>query len=229
MDCAVTINNLRFGWNGKDEILDIPHWELHAGQRVFLHGPSGSGKSTLLNLISGIVKPPPGALTVVGQDPGTLSGHARDRFRAVHIGMIFQQFNLLPYLTVLDNIRLGAAFSGRLPSTSVTQIATFLESLNMPAKLLHRMASELSVGQQQRVAVARALLHKPSLIIADEPTSALDADHRDDFIRQLFNQSELTASTVLFVSHDMGLASCFDQVVNLSHLNKITALRTRGQ
>lgn len=221
---AIHIKNLVFTWNkSKIPILSIPEWQVQRGEQIFLFGSSGAGKSTLLNLLAGIVLPKAGTVDVLGQSLSALGPSARDKFRAKHIGVIFQQFNLLPYLSVLDNIRLGSYFAVDKPfdKAYMEQILDSLELSSDPV-LLHSKARELSVGQQQRVAVARALINKPDIIVADEPTSALDSDLRDQFINLLFATTGEINSTVVFVSHDRSLAGHFSKQVNLDELNQIS-------
>lgn len=219
MSSAIHLHDLRFHWPGqKHPTLNIADWRVAAGEHLFLYGPSGSGKSTLLNLLAGILVPQQGSVTVLQTDLAQLGGRARDRFRARHIGLVFQQFNLLPYLDVETNVRLAAEFN-RQPPDSRQRARTLLERLQLPASLYTRKASELSVGQQQRVAVARALINQPPLIIADEPTSALDSDSRDAFIHLLLDCAAQQASTVIFVSHDRTLAPYFSRQQDLHLLH----------
>lgn len=198
-------------------ILHIKQWSIKSGERIFLHGNSGSGKSTLLNIIAGVLSSNSGSVSVLGTELNKLSSHQRDRFRANHIGFIFQQFNLIPYLSVTDNIQLGAQFADQ--QNKPLSIETLCEQLKLETSLLQRKANQLSIGQQQRVAVARALYNQPELIIADEPTSALDSDNRDNFIQLLLEQSQNTKATVLFVSHEKGLAYHFDSSIALGDIN----------
>ena len=219
-EAAIDISDLRFAYGGGREVLSIDRWRVAAGSSTFLRGPSGSGKSTLLHLVCGLLSPSAGALTVCGQDMRRLRGHARDRFRARHIGVVFQQFNLLPYLTVNDNLRIAARFGARGGSL---EPAALLERLRLPRALLARQAGSLSVGQQQRVAIARALTNRPALLIADEPTSALDADARDAFVDLLLQPASAGRPTVLFHSHDASLASHFQHSTDLTALNRALA------
>lgn len=221
---AVDIHNLQFRWPGMAApALSIPRFEIAAGDRVFLLGSSGSGKSTLLNLIAGIVTPEAGSIDVLGQSLHTLGGRARDRFRARHIGLIFQQFNLIPWLDVAANIGLPCGFNGNAEGATRTAMAAQLEALALDPALLNRRANQLSVGQQQRVAIARALINKPELLIADEPTSALDSAARDDFVKLLLRVHAERNLTVLFVSHDAALAGHFSRVIDMAVLNESTA------
>ena len=218
-DTAIDVHDLRFGYHQEQPVLAIDAWRIPAGSSTFLRGPSGSGKSTLLHLICGILSPDAGSVSVCGQDVAGLRGHARDRFRARNIGVVFQQFNLLPYLSVEDNLRLAARF-GR--ADDPMNPADLLDRLQLPADVAARQAGRLSVGQQQRVAIARALINRPALLIADEPTSALDTDSRDAFVELLLEQAGQGAATVLFVSHDASLASHFNHTADLTTLNTIT-------
>ncbi|MBM3394295.1 MAG: ABC transporter ATP-binding protein [Betaproteobacteria bacterium] len=229
---VVTLGSARFSWPKSDApVLDIERFDLRAGQRLFLHGPSGSGKSTLLNLIAGLVVPQSGCAEVMGQDMGRLSGAARDRLRADHIGFVFQMFNLIPYLSVLENVCLPCGFSTRRRTEaarngqSVAQEARrLLSHLGLDDEaLLRRQVTELSVGQQQRVAAARALIGMPALVIADEPTSALDSAHRDGFLTLLLNECARAGAALLFVSHDIALARHFDDAVAISSINRARA------
>jgi putative ABC transport system ATP-binding protein len=216
---AIDITDLAFAYDHQaGPVLAIERWVVPAGSSMFLRGPSGSGKSTLLHLICGLLTPSRGRLHVCGQDLQQLRGHGRDRFRARHIGVVFQQFNLLPYLTVRDNLRLAAHF-GREPGA--LDPSELLRRLQLPATVLARPAGSLSVGQQQRVAIARAVINRPELLIADEPTSALDADARDAFIDFVLELAGEEGTTVLFVSHDASLARHFDQAADLPALNTV--------
>jgi ABC-type antimicrobial peptide transport system, ATPase component len=226
----ITIEQLRFTWPDQPQpILDIETFALNDGEHVFLKGPSGSGKSTLLSLIAGIHTPQSGTLTVNHQALTALNDRQRDQFRANHIGYIFQQFNLLPYLSVLDNVTVPLRFSlarrQALTRSPHQEAATLLNQLGLPKNCHHQPVTVLSIGQQQRVAAARALIGAPALIIADEPTSALDADTRNTFIQLLQDRCRDANSSLLFVSHDSQLASLFDRDVSLPSLNRATLNR----
>lgn len=208
-------------------MLRIVQFDIAPGERVFLRGPSGSGKSTLLNLLAGVAVPQQGTVSVLGTDLTKLGGAARDRFRADHVGFVFQLFNLIPYLTVVENVTLPCLFSERRRARAVAangsadrEALRLLEHLDLadPA-LLARRATDLSVGQQQRVAVARALIGAPELIVADEATSALDADRRTAFLELLFRECAAAGSAVVFVSHDASAAHQFDRSIELTEIN----------
>lgn len=225
---VINLANVVFCWESGKPVLDIPELVVHRAQKVFIHGPSGSGKTTLLGMLGGVLTPDAGQVGVLGTDLSTLSPVQRDHFRARHIGFIFQMFNLIPYLSVLDNVTLPLSFAqARLQTVQRSGLTPVQEAKRLLAhlglddpSLLERSVTGLSIGQQQRVASARALIGSPQLIIADEPTSALDADSRRAFIRLLFNECEAAGSTVLFVSHDRSLESLFDHSVSLREINR---------
>lgn len=222
---AVLLRNLQFHYSGNAAtcVLDIPFWSIPQGDRLFIQGPSGSGKSTLLNLIAGILIATQGNLEVLGQDLAQLSPSQRDRFRAQHIGVVFQQFNLIHYLSVLDNVRLAAYFGKTNASEVEAKAHQLFAALRLDQSLFHQQAGQLSVGQQQRVAIARALINQPEILIADEPTSALDQDTRDRFIETLIALSTEQQTTLIFVSHDRTLANSFQHQVNLAEINRAGA------
>jgi len=219
---ALALDDVAFAWPGRGGFsLSCPAFQMAPGERVLLIGASGSGKSTLLSLICGIVPATRGRVSVGGTDLGTLSAGGRDRFRAEQIGVIFQQFNLLPYAKVIDNILLPLRFAPHRRARAggaVTEAARLCAGLGLPDEVLSRQAGRLSVGQQQRVAVARALIGAPPLIVADEPTSALDAETQDSFLRLLFDRTDEVQSALLMVSHDERLASRFDRVIRLADI-----------
>jgi putative ABC transport system ATP-binding protein len=227
---AIEISGLRFSWDGREPVLDIELIRIERGERVFIEGPSGSGKSTLLSLIAGVVLPQIGDIRVNGKQIGALSGAARDRFRADHIGFIYQMFNLIPYLSVLDNVTLPCRFSRRRRLRASSRSPDFeaeagrlLQKLGLEgAAVLKKPATDLSVGQQQRAAAARALIGAPEIIIADEPTSSLDTGHREAFIRLLFNECEPQKTTIVFVSHDATLERLFGRTIRLTEINQST-------
>ena len=223
----VQLEGVRFRWKPDAPlVLDVETFAVKQGEKVFLKGPSGSGKSTLLNLVAGVTLPQAGTVTVGDTTVSTLRGARRDAFRADHIGFIFQMFNLIPYLSVLENVTLALTFSKRREAQVRTsgaaneEAARLLGRLGLDEELRLRPVTELSIGQQQRVAAARALIGSPDLLIADEPTSALDADTREGFIRLLFEECERAGMTLLFVSHDGGLEGLFDRSVDLRTLNR---------
>lgn len=233
---ALELSGVRFAYGrGAPNVLDIAGFTLKPGERVFLKGASGSGKSTLLGLIAGILEPQEGRIEVLGEDLPAMNAAARDRFRAARLGVIFQMFNLLPYLPVGANVTLPCRFSAARASEAQaaggaeSEARRLLSRLGLDtAHVWNRRAAELSVGQQQRVAAARALIGGPGLILADEPTSALDADSRDSFIALLKDECEASGAALLFVSHDGGLADHFDRALDLSELNSMRAGEARA-
>jgi len=215
---AIFLQNVKFSWHKTNPpLLNIDNLCIEKNERVFLYGPSGSGKSTLLNILSGINTSQQGKVEILGQALTELSARKRDQFRAQHMGIIFQQFNLIPYLSVLDNLLLKAEFSKQPKQEAKQKAQELISSLGLN-ELTHRKAQHLSVGQQQRVAVARALINAPEIIIADEPTSALDTDNRDTFMDLLFKSAETSRSTIVFVSHDKSLSHFFDRSLDINCL-----------
>jgi putative ABC transport system ATP-binding protein len=226
---AVEARGLQFRWAPEAPlVLELPELTIARGERVFIEGPSGSGKSTLLGLLAGVTVPTGGSLRVLGQDLGGLGPVERDHFRADHIGYVFQMFNLIPYLTTVENVSLPARFSARRRGEALRRSPSLEdEALRLLRDLdlgdpdtLGRAVTSLSVGQQQRVAAARALLGAPGLLIADEPTSSLDADRRESFIRLLFAECAQSGSTLVFVSHDASLEPLFDRTLRLREVNR---------
>jgi putative ABC transport system ATP-binding protein len=225
----IRVSDVRYRWRRKDPlILHIPVFDVDRGERVLVKGPSGSGKTTLLNLLAGVARPETGRILIMDTDIAALGGARRDVFRADHIGFIFQMFNLVPYLSLIDNVVLPCRFSSVRRARAVERAG----SVEAEARrlLLHmqldvdalasRPVARLSVGQQQRVAAARSLIGSPELVIADEPTSSLDADVRRSFLDLLFREVGGAGSTLLFVSHDARLEDAFGRVVALADVNR---------
>jgi putative ABC transport system ATP-binding protein len=229
---AVLFTDVKYTWPGPSPFtISIKNFSLGRGEKLLLLGPSGSGKSTFLSLLSGIVVPDEGEIDIIGANMARLSGAARDRFRVEHFGIIFQMFNLLPYGSLIDNVLLPLRFS-RTRRTRVLAEGTLddeakrlLKALGLDESVIAAAkAASLSVGQQQRVAAARALIGAPQIIVADEPTSALDRNTEGAFLELLFAQSAEAGASVIMVSHDEGLAQYFDRVVRLDDI----AISTRG-
>jgi putative ABC transport system ATP-binding protein len=220
------LEGVEYRWPGPASFgLQIPDLSLAPSETVLLLGESGSGKSTLLSLICGTILAGSGRVSVAGTDIASLSAGERDRFRAEQIGLIFQQFNLLPFASVQDNIMLPLGFAperrGRLGDPTA-EAARLCRDLGLPDDVMSAKAGALSVGQQQRVAAARALIGMPPLIIADEPTSSLDAATQATFLELLFAQSRAHGTTVLMVSHDARLSDQFDRVINMTDISQHT-------
>lgn len=223
---ALSVRSLRFRWPGAShDTVSVDAFTVTAGEQIYLHGPSGCGKSTLLSLAAGVLDADAGVVAVGGQSWRKVLGGARDAVRADQLGIMFQQFNLLPYLSALDNVCLGCRYSASRQAkaceggSSVESSArTLLEAMNLPRALHDQPASRLSVGQQQRVAAARALIGSPSLLLADEPTSALDEVVQVQFMDLLQSACRAAGSALLLISHDSRLADRFDRAVFFADL-----------
>lgn len=214
----INVKGLRFSYSEHDEnVLDVPELSVSKGDRVFIQGGSGSGKTTLLKLLGGIFVPSEGEIAILGKAIHALSSRKRDAFRAQHIGFIFQQFNLIPYLSAIDNVNLAHYFSRARESLVAAEL---LERLNLSEADQKRPSCELSVGQQQRVAIARALINKPDLLLADEPSSSLDERNRDSFMELLMSFADELGLTILFVSHDTSLKRYFNRSSSMDELNR---------
>lgn len=229
---AIELRGVRFGWGRGPDVLAVEALTIARGARVFVQGASGSGKSTLLGLLGGVLSPRAGRIEVLGQALDRLSPAARDRFRAEHVGVVFQLFNLLPYLDLIDNVLLPLRFAplrrARVAAAGSlrAEAERLLDALGLDAAVRRRRdVTELSVGQQQRVAVARALIGAPEVVLCDEPTSALDHDARENFLHLLLDRVGAASSTLVFVSHDPTLRDHFPQRIDLAALNRATAGR----
>ena len=222
MYCAVDIKDLGFSYRSPKAVLEIREVAIAKGEKVFLHGPSGCGKTTLLGIVAGVLKPNAGSVRILGHDFARISGPARDALRGAHIGYIFQMFNLIPYLNVLENMmlpcRISKERSQRLNGKPLDKAAKEMaERLGIGSIILENV-TDLSVGQH--VAAARALLGSPELMIADEPTSALDEDQRENFLDLLFTHCREIGATLIFVSHDRRMMPLFDRALSLPELNQ---------
>ena len=220
---TVNIENLRYAYDkkGTDTLLDIPRWTIAKGEKVLLHGPSGAGKSTLLNLISGILRCSEGKLEVMGKRLDKMNELERDQFRANNVGYVFQSFNLFPFLNAYENVDLSLYFSKDARSErSKQEIENLLRELNLSKSDCAKPIRKLSIGQQQRVAIARSLVKKPGLLIADEPTSSLDEENRNQFMSVLLDLINEQDTTLLFVSHDLSLRQHFNRVEALAGIHQ---------
>lgn len=225
---AINLSDLSFAWPGGPEVLRLSSLSVARGEKVFLRGPSGSGKSTLLGLLSGVLLPGAGEVELLGERIDRMPGAARDKFRAAHLGIIFQMFNLLPYLSLIDNVTMPCRFSAKRRQAALESGGTLAEEARRLLRhlglhdeaMLKRDVTELSVGQQQRVAAARALIGRPEIVIADEPTSALDADAQARFLDLLMEECTRAGAALVFVSHDGRLATHFDRVLDLAEMNE---------
>ena len=198
-------------------ILGVKHFEVKSGEQVVLLGPSGGGKTTLLNVIAGITSPDRGKVIVAGRDITRLHEAVRDRFRAQTIGFVFQTFNLLSAFTALENVQLGMSFAGTRGGTQ--RARDLLERVGLGHRLGHR-PGQLSVGQQQRVAVARALSTRPKLLLADEPTANVDPGNQDTILKLIREASAEDGISLLLVTHAPSVADQFERVETLSNFNK---------
>lgn len=222
---VVQMADARFTWPGRRGFgIEVESFALNPRERVLLVGPSGSGKSTLLSLLAGIVVPSAGRLDILGTATAKLSSAARDRFRAEHFGIIFQMFNLLPYGSVIDNVVLPLSFAASRRArvlqygSAADEAKRLLIALGLDSAEIGEAASRLSVGQQQRVAAARALIGRPEIIIADEPTSSLDRNRQKAFLDLLFAELEAANAALIMVSHDETLGERFDRVLRLEDI-----------
>ena len=204
----------------RQAVIDIPAFQVTAGKQVALSGESGSGKTTLLNLIAGIATPDSGSVRVAGREMTGLGESARDRLRATSIGFIFQTFNLLQSYTCLENVLLGMSFG---PGADRGEAVRLLERVGLGSRLRHR-PGQLSSGQQQRVAVARALANRPKLVLADEPTGNLDQRNARESLALIREVCGETGAALLLVSHDPGVLAEFDVMESLARLNRAGAL-----
>ena len=221
-ESIIKIDSVRFYWSKKSNFkIFVPNLEIKKGEKVLLLGESGSGKTTLLSLMCGFLNPLSGNISINGNTINQLSSKTRDEYRADNIGIIFQQFNLLPYANVVDNVLLPLYFSkvrSNNDSNKKEKVIELFKQLRLPDDIAQFRASSLSMGQQQRVAVARALIGNPSLIIADEPTSSLDADAQKIFLNLMFEQISENNSTLLMVSHDKSLSNQFDRLIDINEI-----------
>lgn len=221
MPDAVYMQDVVFGYEPGKPILHINELRVPEGKRIFLYGPSGSGKTTLLGLITGILQPQQGTCVVLGKDMTKLSMSARDIHRGSEMGYIFQSFNLIPYLSVRENVelpcRIHANRRKRILSPTLREESARIAGRLDLGRFLDRGVKKLSTGQQQRVAIARAVIGRPSLVIADEPTSSLDTDRREQFLELLFEVCDEAKATLVFVSHDQTIMSRFDERVSIAN------------
>lgn len=218
----IELRDVRFAYaeDKHQPILNIPHWQVAEAESIFVYGPSGSGKSTLLNILSGVLVPNAGSVSVLGERLDQMSARKRDHFRANQVGYVFQRFNLIPYLSSTDNIKLAQYMAGKQDNTDSTEHAeSLLTELNIESQEWGKPVSKLSTGQQQRVAIARALVNKPKILIADEPTSSLDQANRDAFIALLMERAKRDNFTLLFVTHDLSLKNHFQRVESITDIN----------
>ena len=219
---AIHLRALTHAWAGQPPLFQIEELTVPQGKHLFIQGPSGCGKSTLLSLLAGVQAVQTGVCQVLGQDMASLTAVQRDRLRGEHMGVIFQQFNLLSYLDVQANVLMPtrlfpsrAAASSRVWGSPADQAKALAQALGLAEKMWRQPINQLSVGQQQLVAAVRALMCAPELVIADEPTSALDDARQLEFLDLLLHTAEKQNTSVIMVSHNARLAHRFDQVFEM--------------
>ena len=219
----IKIQNLIFKYNNNQDkrTIYIPFWEVKDKENIYISGPSGSGKSTLIHLLSGLIEPSSGSIIIDKTNINQLKTKKKNSFRANNIGLISQQFNLIPYLSVLENIELASSFQSKKPIRITEEVKLAMDKLGLNRHFLNKKASNLSIGQQQRVAIIRALINKPKLLLADEPTSALDHSAKHKFIEMLKEMSMAHDITLLFISHDTSLKDHFETNIDMDKLNVI--------
>lgn len=224
---SLLVKDLQFSYqaSGQQPVLSINHWSLDTGERVFVQGPSGSGKSTFLNLLCGMLPVSQGEISIFGERLDRLSARQRDRFRAQNIGYVFQQFNLIQYLDIVENVRLANHFNAG-SNAKDEEIEELLYSLNIDSQHWRKPSRDLSIGQQQRVAIARAFINRPKLLIVDEPTSSLDYQNRDDFMSLLMTKVDESNATLIFVSHDKSLSHHFTRIDSMAKISASPEIET---
>lgn len=205
---------------GRISVLNVPRFELGNAEQIALVGSSGGGKTTLLNVISGITSADSGRVTIDGFNVTSLNEPSRDRFRAQKIGFVFQTFNLLPAFSAVENVLLGMSFSGKRADPK--HAVELLQQVGLGHRLQHR-PTQLSVGEQQRVAVARALANRPSLLLADEPTASVDVANQDKILQLIRDVCQQHQVSLLLVTHSPDIAARFSRVETLSDINRISA------
>jgi putative ABC transport system ATP-binding protein len=223
-EAVLDLRGVRKGFAAPDgsrvEVLDIPEFSLAKGEQVALRGASGTGKTTLLHVIAGIVRAEAGSVKVAGADMAGLDEAARDAWRAKHVGYVFQTFNLLQAFSALENVALASMFAGE---AKLGRAKELLARVGMEERLDY-LPRKLSIGQQQRVAVARALVNAPALVLADEPTGNLDRANADTALTLLRETCRESGAALLVVSHDERVVQQFERVVDLAQLNRAAAL-----
>lgn len=224
---VVDVQGVEFSYGASKPVCQIKNFQLKKSENIFLYGPSGCGKSTLLGLISGVLNAKKGSLKILGHEFCNSSASFRDNLRGEKMGYIFQMFNLVPYLSVLDNIILPcqinknrrAKFSS--PNEMLDSAKELIETFQINS-IMGKKVTEISIGQQQRVAAARALLGNPDLILADEPTSAMDLNLQTIFLERLLKQCEKQNTSLIFVSHDRSLSIMFSREVSFHEINGVS-------
>lgn len=223
---AVKVKDLKMAFHGYNSV-DVPSLEIRSGEAVLLFGENGSGKTTLFRLLAGLQRPDSGELQILGRDLNKMKGRAKDDFRGDHIGYIFQSPHIIPYLTALENILLPCGFSSRKREiTDSGEVSREYEAYQLMARLkvedpsrLRHKADQLSKGLQQRIAVARALIGNPKLILADEPASAMGSYSQRLVYELMINHARETDATLICISHNKELDPLFDRKLNMKDIN----------
>jgi len=216
----VEIQNLKVDYRLYQEdlhVIDIPTWSVGNGEQIAIYGPSGSGKSTLLHVLSGVTTATQGSVLVCETDLTRLSEAERDRFRARHIGYVFQNLNLLTGYTAYENVLMGATFAPGKVDRAFAQ--SLLHTVGLANRMQH-LPGQMSLGEQQRVAIARALVKRPALVLADEPTGSLDAKNTAQIVRLLRTACAAQGSALILVTHEQSVLAEFDQCVSYAELNR---------
>jgi len=218
----ISLQNVTFQYREDGFTLDVPHLEIKAGSKTAVVGPSGSGKTTFLRLLSGIAMPGKGNIRIGPTEISSLSDSDRRDFRISRIGFVFQEFELIEYLSVLENILLPFYINGSMDLTDeVRDRATDLARTMHLGELLKRNVGEISQGEKQRVAICRAMLIEPEVILADEPTGNLDPANKERIVELLFERTTATKATLVMVTHDHSLLGGFDEVLDFEQLLKL--------
>lgn len=227
MTTSIQIKDLKYSYKTQKNtvsplVLSIDELEIKSSEKVFLYGPSGYGKSTLLNILAGVLEVKSGSVEVLGRSLHDISQGARDHLRGENIGYIFQIFNLIPYLNIKENIVLPCLINKKRGEgiDFYAQADELIKTLGLTDHA-DKKVTDLSIGQQQRVAAARALIGNPKLIIADEPTSSLDEKNTAEFMNLLLSEWEKRKFTLIFVSHDTRLKNYFPKTISLPEINNI--------
>lgn len=217
----IEVSNIHFNYRNNGFQLNIPNLSIQLGEKVALIGPSGTGKTTLLNLLAGILVPSSGAIKIDGLDIAKLPTEDRQDFRAVKMGLVFQEFGLLEYLTVLENICLPYRISPvlELDATVLKRANEIAETIGLGDKL-HRYPKHLSQGERQRIEVCRALITRAGMILGDEPTGNLDPRNRDHVAELLFDYSARSDAALLVVTHDYELVEKFDRTIDIQEFGE---------
>jgi putative ABC transport system ATP-binding protein len=217
----IKIQNLKFRYGNQGFSLFVENLEISQGEKLAIVGPSGSGKTTFLDLVAGIQLPRSGAVVVADTELSALNDEKRRNFRLTQMGLVFQEFELLEYLSVSDNIKLPFLINRTLKAVSVSSsmIAELASQVGIADKLSRR-PRQLSQGEKQRVAICRALIHRPRVLLADEPTGNLDANNKNRIVDLLLEQASQTGSTLIVVTHDQALMDRFDKVIDVSEFGR---------